>query len=80
MKTVDQISVISEIKPIFEEEASFKKYLAMIKDVFKIIIAILFLVDPSWLQKVEKSYFDYPFEILFDSRDITELKVKLKIV
>lgn len=80
VKTVDEISLIADIKPIFENEHSFQEYLKKIKHVFRIIITILFMVKSNWLEGVEKSYFDYPFEILFSAPEITDLKINLRIV
>ena len=44
-----------------------------------VLILILFLIDSSWLKGVEKSYFDYVFEILYTSNETRELKIALGI-
>lgn len=80
VKTVDQISLVAEIKPIFETEQTFTQYLSQIKQVLRTIICILFLVSPNWLEHTEKSYFDYVFEILFDATETSALKVNFRIV
>lgn len=79
-KAVETVSVISQITPIFDDEQKLAKYLDSIKKVFRIILCILFLVDPEWMKEVEKSYFDYPFEVLFNGEEKSKLILALKIV
>ena len=49
------------------------------KSSLRIVILILFLVDESWLKGVEKSYFDYIFELLYNSSESSDLKINLRI-
>ena len=45
----------------------------------RIIVEIMFIVDNAWLVEVEKSYFDYVFEVLFKSDEIRHMKIALEI-
>lgn len=79
-KTVESISMVSQFAPIFNNEQKLVKYLDCIKKVFRIITCILFLVNPEWMKEVEKSYFDYPFEVLFNGDETSKIILALKIV
>ncbi|KEZ87376.1 hypothetical protein IO99_06045 [Clostridium sulfidigenes] len=80
ISVIKEISVISDIKPIFNDGESFNNIKKVIKDVFRIIIIIMFTVNPAWLEDVEKSYFDYVFEVLFKAEEIINMKISLKII
>lgn len=80
ISVIKEISVISDIKPVFNDDNRFINIKKIIKDVFRIIIVIMFTVNPKWLEMVEKSYFDYVFEVLFKAEEVTNMKISLKIV
>lgn len=80
ISVIKDISVISDIKPIFNDEGSFNNIKRNVKEVLRIIIIIMFIVSPKWLEEVEKSYFDYVFEVLFKGEEVTNMKISLKIV
>lgn len=80
ISVINDISVISDIKPVLKEQESFIKIKKLIKEVFRIIVIIMFIVDPKWLEGIEKSYFDYIFEVLFKDNETTDMKISLKIV
>ncbi|OOM11009.1 hypothetical protein [Clostridium saccharobutylicum] len=80
ISVINDISVISDIKPVFKDEDSFRKIKKNIKEVFRVIIIIMFMVNSKWLECVEKSYFDYIFEVLFKDNETINMKISLNIV
>ncbi|MBN1071862.1 hypothetical protein DVV81_11895 [Clostridium botulinum] len=80
ISVIKEISVISDIKPVFNDNESFDNIKKIIKAVFRTIIVIMFTVNPKWLESVEKSYFDYVFEVLFNAEEVSNMKISLKIV
>lgn len=76
---IKEICVIEDMRNIFtssEEKSSYEKKL---KSCCRLIILILFIIDGSWFKGVEKSYFDYIFEILYTSDESSDLKIGLCI-
>lgn len=80
LSIIQEISIITDIKPIFIDVNSQQKYIAKLKSVIRFMVIILFLVNPEWMQGVEKSYFDYIFEILYKPEEIGKMKIELRIV
>lgn len=79
ISVINDISVISDIKPALKDEGSFEKIKKNIKEVSRIIIIIMFMVNSKWLEGVEKSYFDYVFEVLFKCDETINMKISLNI-
>ena len=76
---VKEISVISDIKTVFSNCKERDNFLSKLKLTMRIIVEIMFIVDNAWLVEVEKSYFDYVFEVLFKSDEIRHMKIALEI-
>lgn len=62
---VQDISCVLEITNTMNNEMELQDSLKKIKNSIKEMICIFFMVDPRWLEGVEKAYFDYVFEVLF---------------
>lgn len=80
INVVNEISVISDIKTVFSGTEEKEKFLHKLKLTMRILVEILFIVDSTWLKEVEKSYFDFVFEVLFKSEEIRMMKIDLEIV
>ncbi len=79
INVINKLSVIEDMANIFSSEREKKKFRDKLKSCLRIVIIILFLVDESWLKEVEKSYFDYVFELLYNSSETSDLKINLRI-
>ena len=79
ISVINKISVIEDMTNIFSSENEKKAFRDKLKSSLRIVILILFLVDESWLKGVEKSYFDYIFELLYNSSESSDLKINLRI-
>jgi hypothetical protein len=79
INVVKEISVISDIKTVFSNCKERDNFLSKLKLTMRIIVEIMFIVDNAWLVEVEKSYFDYVFEVLFKSDEIRHMKIALEI-
>lgn len=78
ISVVKDISCIIEMDNVLENDLD--KSLFKIKDTFRQMVCIFFIIDPSWLKELEKTYFDYVFESLFTAKEREELIGKLQIV
>ena len=79
INVIKNISVIEDMKNIFSSESEKNAFINKVKLCMRVVIIILFLVDGSWLKEVEKSYFDYIFELLYTSSEASDLKINLHI-
>ena len=75
----DKVNSFEDMTNIFSSENEKKAFRDKLKSSLRIVILILFLVDESWLKGVEKSYFDYIFELLYNSSESSDLKINLRI-
>lgn len=79
INVINEINLLIDIKTVFSSTEENEKYIKKLKMSMRVIIIILFLLDGTWLKNVEKSYFDYVFEILFGSNEIRDMKINLEI-
>ncbi len=79
ISVINEVGVIQDMKSVFTSSEEKKSYEKKLKSCCRLIVLILFLIDSSWLKGVEKSYFDYVFEILYTSVEARELKIALGI-
>ena len=73
------MSMVSDLKTLLlEPDKAFATSLNLIKHVIKVIIAVLFAVDPNWAKTVEKVYFDAILEA-FTVGERREIRDNLRI-
>ena len=77
---VKDISCVIEITNVLSDKKELSDSIKKIKNSIKEMICILFMVDPRWLEGIEKAYFDYVFEILYTNEERRLLIDKLGIV
>ena len=77
---VKDISCVIEITNVLSDKNELSDSIKKIKNSIKEMICILFMVDPRWLEGIEKAYFDYVFEILYTKEERRLLIDKLGIV